>query len=482
MAKVLIIDDEKDLCEILSDIIIKLGHQADVAYTLSEGRKKSRQKSYDVVFLDVRLPDGNGLDAMPDIRKMGTHPEIIIMTGYADPDGAEIAIKNGAWDYLQKPISPKQIMLPLRRVLQYRDDLRKSINQLKSLKLDGIIGASPPMKKRYELLAQAAHSSANVLITGETGTGKELFAKAIHINSNRAKKPFVVVDCAALPKTIVESVLFGNVKGAYTGADHDRDGLILSAHKGVLFLDEIGELPLSIQKAFLRVIQERRFTPVGSNKEIPSDFRLVAATNRNLADMAKAGAFREDLLFRLRSITIDIPPLRDHREDIKPLAAYYIEKICRTNQIPVKQLSDDCLEVLCAYDWPGNVRELINTLEAAVSGSWDDPILFSKHLPQEIRIQVARNAVSPKKTAVKDSEIQTPFMPSLYPTFNEYKKSVISDAEKKYFTRLVEMTRGDVVQACKISGIGRTRLYTLMKKHGISPKPRANSNTEHNAA
>ncbi len=322
MAKVLIIDDEKDLCEILSDIITNLGHQADVAYSLSEGRKKSRRKLYDVVFLDVRLPDGNGLDAMPDIKKMATQPEIIIMTGYADPDGAEIAIKNGAWDYLQKPISPKQIILPLQRVLQYRDELRKSLKQMESLNLNGIIGSSPKMKKCFELLAQAANNTANLLITGETGTGKELFARAVHINSARSKKPFVVVDCASLPKTIVESVLFGNVKGAYTGADKDRDGLIKTAHKGILFLDEIGELPLPSQKAFLRVIQEHRFTPVGSNKEIPSDFRLVAATNRNLVEMAQKGAFREDLLFRLRSITIEIPPLKAHPEDIKDLAAH----------------------------------------------------------------------------------------------------------------------------------------------------------------
>jgi two-component system NtrC family response regulator len=366
MAKVLIIDDEKDLCEILADIIAKLGHQADVAHSLSEGRKKTRKKAYDVVFLDVRLPDGNGLEAMPDIKKMATQPEIIIMTGFADPDGAEIAIKNGAWDYLQKPISPKQIIVPLKRVLQYRDDLRKSKKQMENLNREGIIGDSPKMKKCFELLVQAANSSANVLIAGETGTGKELFAKAIHLNSNRAKKPFVVVDCASLPKTIVESVLFGNVKGAYTGADQDRDGLIKSAHKGILFLDEIGELPLPTQKAFLRVIQERRFTPVGSNKEIPSDFRLVAATNRNLVDMARKGAFREDLLFRLRSITIDIPPLREHVEDIKDLSIYYTEKICGANKIKTKKISDDCLDVLCAYDWPGNVRELINTLEVSI--------------------------------------------------------------------------------------------------------------------
>jgi two-component system, NtrC family, response regulator len=482
MAKVLIIDDEKDLCEILADIITKLGHQADVAYSISDGRKKSRKKAYDVVFLDVRLPDGNGLEAMPDIKKMATQPEIIIMTGYADPDGAEIAIKNGAWDYLQKPISPKQIIVPLKRVLQYRDDLRKSKKQMENLNREAIIGDSPRMKKCFEMLVQAANSNANVLITGETGTGKELFAKAVHLNSNRSKKPFVVVDCAALPKTIVESVLFGNVRGAYTGADKDRDGLIKTAHKGILFLDEIGELPLPTQKAFLRVIQEHRFTPVGSNKEIPSDFRLVAATNRNLVDMAKKGAFREDLLFRLRSITIDIPPLREHIEDIKDLAPYFTGKICKANKSPVKDISGDCLDVLCSYDWPGNVRELINTLEVALSGSWDEPVLFAKHLPQEIRIHVARNSVHKKLADPCAPHSKKKPVPPLYPNFNEYKDSVLSEAEKKYFTRLMEITQGDVSQACKISGLGRTRLYVLLKKHGVSRKGWSNEEPDNDAA
>jgi two-component system NtrC family response regulator len=482
MAKVLIIDDEKDLCEILSDIITNLGHQADVAYSLSEGRKKSRRKLYDVVFLDVRLPDGNGLDAMPDIKKMATQPEIIIMTGYADPDGAEIAIKNGAWDYLQKPISPKQIILPLQRVLQYRDELRKSLKQMESLNLNGIIGSSPKMKKCFELLAQAANNTANLLITGETGTGKELFARAVHINSARSKKPFVVVDCASLPKTIVESVLFGNVKGAYTGADKDRDGLIKTAHKGILFLDEIGELPLPTQKAFLRVIQEHRFTPVGSNKEIPSDFRLVAATNRNLVEMAQKGAFREDLLFRLRSITIEIPPLKAHPEDIKDLAAHYIKKICQTNKIKAKQLSEDCLHVLCAYDWPGNVRELINALEEAISESWNEPVLFAKHLPQDIRIKVTRNSINKTQTETAKPGGSKKSTPPSYPKFNEYRNSVIADAEKQYFIRLMETTQGDAAQACKISGLGRTRLYALLKKYRVSRKSLSKEEAGNDAA
>lgn len=468
MARVLIIDDEKDLCEILADIILKLGHQADVAHSVRDGLEKSSQDAYDVVFLDVRLPDGNGLDIMPDIRKTASTPEVIIMTGFADPDGAEIAIKNGAWDYLQKPLSPKQILLPVKRVLQYRDELKKAVKTAPPLKLDGIIGSSPGMKKCYQLLTQAACSSANVLITGETGTGKELFAKAVHKNSPQSRKPFIVVDCAALPETIIESVLFGNVKGAFTGADKDRDGLIHAAHSGFLFLDEVGELPFNIQKAFLRVIQEHRFKPVGSSKEQASDFRLIAATNRNLNDMVQKGTFRQDLLFRLRSITIDIPPLREHTEDIKELASFYIGKICKTNHVPNRQMSPEFIETLCAYDWPGNVRELINTLESSISESREEQTLFAKHLSQELRVHVARKLVNRTKQSGPAADSQKKAPTATFPNFNDYKLSSLAEAEKKYFGKLMALTKGDIRQACKISGLGRTRLYALLKKHDIS--------------
>ena len=314
-----------------------------------------------------------------------------MITGLGDPDEAELAIKSGAWDYLEKPASFDAIKLPLLRALEYRAE-RKSGNPSIVLKRNGIIGDSQKITSCLELLAQAAGSDANVLITGETGTGKELFAKVVHSNSPRAKRNFVVVDCTALPETLVESVLFGHARGAFTGAETSEEGLIKQADGGTLFLDEIGELPLLIQKRFLRVIQEHRFRPVGGRQEIASDFRLVAATNRNLEDMVREGRFREDLLFRLRTIVIESPPLREIPEDIKKLTVYYMNDLCERFGIVAKGASPEFWEIVTEYPWPGNVRELIQALEKALISAKDEPMLFPKHLPTYIRIQVARSS------------------------------------------------------------------------------------------
>ena len=314
MASILIIDDDRLVCNMLLDIIQDMGHSVTCSHTLGSGMSKALTENYDLVLLDVGLPDGNGLDAIPRIQKIEPAPQIIIITASGDQNGAELAIRNGAWDYIQKPASVHDMTLPIVRALQYREERKVESRggvAPKLLALDGIVGNCPKMKGRFELVAQAANSEINVLITGETGTGKELFASAIHNNSLRAKKPFVVVDCSALPETLVESILFGHDKGAFTGAEKAREGLIKQADGGTLFLDEVGELPLSVQKAFLRVLQERRFRPVGSSAEISSDFRLIAATNRDLQKMVHEGTFRNDFLFRLRSFIIELPPLRE---------------------------------------------------------------------------------------------------------------------------------------------------------------------------
>ncbi|MFP5213393.1 MAG: sigma-54-dependent transcriptional regulator, partial [Acidobacteriota bacterium] len=327
MARVLIIDDDRAMGQMLAGLVARMGHEARCVLTLKDGLLESGRADYDVVFLDVNLPDGSGLDALPEIVKAPSSPEVIIMTGYGDPDGAEIAIESGAWDYLQKPLSPKKIMLPLTRVFQYRDNLKKRSALPMTLNLDGIIGNSPRMKACYALVAQAACGNANVLITGETGTGKELFARAIHQNSERVRNGLVVVDCAALPETLVESSLFGYERGAFTGADRAKHGLIRQADQGTLFLDEVGELSPSMQKSFLRVLQERCFRPVGGKQEVRSDFRLISATNRNLDRMVDESIFRKDLLFRLRSIHIGLPPLREHPEDVGELVFYHMSRL-----------------------------------------------------------------------------------------------------------------------------------------------------------
>jgi two-component system, NtrC family, response regulator len=464
MAKVMIIDDDVVMCEMLSSMVSRTGHEPSSAHTLKEGMRKISSDGYDIVFLDIRLPDGSGLDILPKIREISSPPpEVIIMTGYGDPDGAELAIKNGAWDYIEKPSSIKEMMLPFLRALQYREE-KKARKPAVALKWEGIIGSSTRMKQCFDILAQAANSDASVLIMGETGTGKELFARAIHENSPRAHRNFVVVDCTALPKTLVESTLFGYEKGAFTGADKDQDGLVRQAHGGTLFLDEVGELPLVIQKAFLRVLQEHCFRPVGSKKELESDFRLVAATNRNLEEMAEAHHFRRDLLFRLQTFVMDLPPLRERKEDIRELVMYHIAKLSARYGIGTKGFAPDFLDSLIAYDWPGNVRELVNAVERALTMARQEPTLFAKHLPTHIRVSLARAAVTKEQPAPVPKEDA----PAPLPPLKGFRDSALQEAERQYLEDLMSIAGSNIKEACRISGVSRPRLYALMKKYRIT--------------
>jgi len=460
----MIIDDDVVMCEMLASMVHRTGHTAWSAHTLKEGMRQVSGGKYDIVFLDIRMPDGSGLDILPRIRALSSPPEVIIMTGYGDPDGAELAIKNGAWDYIEKPSSIKEMMLPFLRAVQYREE-KKSRTPAIALKWDGIIGSSTRMRACFDTLAQAAISEASVLITGETGTGKELFARAIHENSPRVTRNFVVVDCTALPKTLVESTLFGYERGAFTGADRDQDGLVRQAHGGTLFLDEVGELPLVVQKAFLRVLQEHRFRPVGSKKEIESDFRLVAATNRNLEEMVEAHHFRQDLLFRLQTLTIDLPSLRARKEDIRELVMYYMAKLSERYGIGTKGFSPEFLDSLVAYDWPGNVRELINALERALTVARHEPTLFAKHLPTHIRVSLARAAVT-KETREPLREVDNGASP--LPPLRVFRESALQEAERQYLEDLMGISGNNIREACRMSGLSRPRLYALLKKYRVS--------------
>jgi len=467
MANVLIIDDDKKLCETLGSVINEVGHCAFTARTLREGLKKVLSKEFDVVFLDVCMPDGDGLEMLPKIRETPSSPEVIIMTGFGNPEGAELAIKSGAWDYIGKPSSLPTMFLPLIRAIQYREEKRR--RPPKTLKREDIVGSSPYMKACLDLLGQAAESDANVLITGETGTGKEIFARAIHDNSPRSDGSFVVVDCAALPETLIESALFGYEKGAFTGAHRSQEGLIRQADGGTLFLDEVGELNLSLQKAFLRVIQQRSFRPIGGKKEISSNFRLIAATNRDLDDMAQKSGFREDLLHRLRAITMELPPLRTRREDISALIFYYIGKLCDKYGVPAKGFSPEFLSLLLTYEWPGNVRELSNMLERALAVAGDDPTFFPKHLPDHIRIQEARASVSPKASTEGNVRGRID-SPKTLPNLREIREQAIEEVERRYLRDLISLTGGDMEKACQISGLQRARLYQLLKKHHVKTR------------
>ncbi|MCP4715301.1 MAG: sigma-54-dependent Fis family transcriptional regulator [Deltaproteobacteria bacterium] len=461
MARVLIIDDENVMCSMLASVLEDSGHEADSAYTLKSGLELAYAADYDVVYLDVHMPDGNGLQMLPQIKDSPSEPEVIIMTGMGDPDGAELAIKSGAWDYIEKPSSIHSLMLPLERALQYREKKMHDISL--PLKREKIIGSSRDIQQCLSLLNRAAHSFGNVLITGETGTGKELFARAIHDNSSRANRPFIVLDCTSLPETLVESLLFGYEKGAFTGADSAHDGLVGQADGGTLFLDEVAELPLALQKTFLRVLQEHYYRPVGGSSEQESDFRLVAATNRHLEQMVEQGQFRKDLLFRLSSFVIDLPPLRSRREDIMDIVFYQMQLLCERSGLMPKNISPDFREAVYAYDWPGNVRELVNTLERAVTMSAGEPTLFPKHLPTNIRVKIARLSVGRCKLVSQNDMLLTPQSKD-FPRLREMRNIT----EAQYLRDLLAFTDSDIKKACGVSGLSRSRLYALLKRHGLS--------------
>lgn len=462
MQRILIIDDDKGVANTIAAILERMGIACEASFTLEDGLCRLAETDFSIVLLDVNLPDGNGIENIPRIIDRKGSPLVIIMTAYSDPDGAGLAIESGAWDYLRKPLSLKDLKLHVIRALEYQDQKKQTVDPI-PFEAPGIIGTSKPIQRCLAQSAQIVTSDANVLITGETGTGKELFARAIHDNSARRNGRFVVVDCSILSENFIESVLFGHERGSFTGADKKRNGLICLAHGGTLFLDEVGELPESIQASFLRVLQEKRFRPVGSEEEVYSDFRVICATNKDLDQMAGANQFRTDLLFRLKTFVLDLPPLRDRKQDIPGIALSQIQSSCRHHNQPVKDMSSDFLDALGKYDWPGNVRELINAVEISVTSAQLGEKLFAVHLPQQIRAQIARTSVEkanpPSPKDGKDAGTR--------PGTIQY-RLFIEKTERDYLKSLSEETCGDIQEMIHRSGLSRTVLYRKLKKHKIS--------------
>lgn len=471
MSNILIIDDDPDVTGLLSQIAMRMGHQAICAASARDGMEKAGTGCFEVVLLDVGLPDADGLEIMPEIREQSRKAEVIILTGNGNPDAAETAIRNGAWDYLVKPSPIDHIMRTIERAISHCDNKRTQ-SLMASLKRDDLIGNSAAMHATLERIAQAAASESNVLINGQTGTGKELIARTIHTNSSRSNHRFVTVDCAALPEPLVESVLFGHARGAFTGADKKREGLILQAHGGTLFLDEIGELPPAIQKAFLRVIQERRFRPISGRQEIGVNFRLIAATNRDLDAMAAKGQFRSDLLFRLRSFAIEAPALKQRKRDIRCLTDFYLNRLSELYGSPAKRPSKDFLEALERYDWPGNVRELFHSLEESISMASDQSMLYPHHLPTRIRAILTRKVVKASSALPLFSTVAAHSLPNggNFPRISDFRNLM----ERHYLEQLNRFTHGNRKHACSISGLSRTRLFELLKKHDLAKPHPAN--------
>ncbi len=464
MAKLLIIDDDQGICHVLSRTAQRAGHETVSCGSLSEGRQLLQEQLFDVILLDVYLPDGNGIDFLDDFAAHSCSPEIIVITGLGASSDAERAIHCGAWDYIEKS-SPRRMAQALEQVLSYREErFAARQQQIPALNREGIVGESPRIMACLTTLSDIAPGEANVIITGETGTGKEAVARAVHQNSPRKRAPFVIVDCASLPGTLAESILFGHVRGSFTGASCDRNGLIKEANGGTLFLDEVGELPFSLQSTFLRVLQQKTFRPVGGNMEESSDFRLVAATNRDLDAMAQEGEFRFDLLYRLRGAHLALPPLRERQEDIPLLSIHYVEKCCFKQGIASKTISNGFMDMLKEYSWPGNVRELVNAIDYAVNAAYFEQTLFQAHLPRELRARVLGKRVRPARG---DGEVP---LPENLPTLAEHRRKVLQRAEHHYLEQLMLQAGNDMPAAVNISGLSQSRLYALLKTFNM-PTP-----------
>jgi len=440
-SRVLVLDDDQDQCEVLALMLRRLGHEVASTTSPQHALDLMHEQDFDAVLTDFGMSEMSGPDVCE--RMLGVRPDIpvIFVTGFADMESALAAMRRGAHDFLTKPVDPQLLDLSIKRAIQHH----KLQSELKSLRsetvdrasLDALVGVSSPMKRVKESILRLAHSDASVLVQGETGTGKELVAHAIHKLSPRRDKPFVAINCAAVAPTLLESELFGHARGAFTDASSARSGLFVEANGGTLFLDEIGELPLELQPKLLRALQERTVRPVGSNKEVPIDVRLVTATHRNLELEARERRFREDLYYRVNVVHIDMPPLRERGPDILTLAAHFLAKASGPNRAK-RTLSSAVTERLLSYDWPGNVRELENCMQRAIALSAHEQVLL-EDLPDKIRtFQAEQIALSTKEAA----EIIS-----------------IDELERRYILRAITLLNGNRSRAAAALGLDRRTLY-----------------------
>ncbi|GKS60214.1 acetoacetate metabolism regulatory protein AtoC [Nitrospira sp.] len=438
---VLVVDDDTAMREVVHDLLSDRGHRVVTAASGAEALKELSQTDIDVVLTDLRMKGIQGLELLTEIKRGHPAVNVILMTAFGSVETAVEAMKHGAYDYLTKPVKSEELIHTIERAIR-EAKLRREVSQLRravgrEYSFHQIIGKSKAMRDVFDLIQRVADSPTNILLSGESGTGKELVAKAIHFNSERKQAPFIPVNCAAIPETLLESELFGHVRGAFTDAKMDKRGLFEEAEKGTLFLDEISELPVMLQAKLLRAIQEKEIRRVGSARPISVDVRIIAATNVNLAEEAKAKRFREDLFYRLNVIEIRLPPLRERREDIPLLVESFLEKCARLAHKPVRGIAESALALLIDYPWPGNVRELENVIERAVTLSRSEKIV-AVDLPPAI--QGARG----ERRVIDEAAERT--LP-------------LHHVEMEYILRILDKTGGNKYQAAHILGIDRKTLY-----------------------
>jgi DNA-binding NtrC family response regulator len=447
--RVLIIDDEKNIRMTLSRALDLEGFAVVTAEDGATGRALLASEKPDLVLLDLLLPDTTGLDLLESWTTSGVDlPPVVMMSGHGSLDAAVKAVRLGAIDFLEKPLEMERMLLTVRNALRL-DALDKTVGALtKSVeRRHGMVGSSPALKRVLDAVHRAAPTKARVLITGESGVGKELVAQAIHDLSSRAAGPFVKLNCAAIAETLVESELFGHEKGAFTGADRLYRGRFERADKGTLFLDEVGEMPLAVQARLLRVLQEGEFERVGGSALIKVDVRVIAATNRNLIDEVKAGRFREDLYYRLNVVPIAVPPLRERRDDIPALAMALLTRSCAENELDEREWTDDALEALMAHDWPGNVRELVHVVDRLA-------ILTSERFIRGVDVRAALPG------APKLSGGEIPQEGKLFQLLEAFERRIIEDR--------ITVFDGNMSKAADDLGLERSHLYKKVRRLGIA--------------
>ncbi len=455
--RVLIVDDQPDFAKGLARLLSpKLPH-ATLAYALSAEAALEDLASTpcDVVVTDLRMPGLSGIDLIPRALDLQPSLGIVLLTAHGDIDSAVLALKAGAYDFLTKPVDSDHLARVIANGLERAQLIRENRRLRAAVAAcgitEGLLGDSAVMRQVKEHIAAIAASDYTVLLRGESGTGKELAARAIHALSRRADKPFLAVNCPAIPDQLLESELFGHVRGAFSGAERDRRGLFVAAHEGVLFLDEIGDLPLGLQAKLLRVLQDGEVRPLGSAKSIRVDVRILAATNQDLEAKIAAKAFREDLYYRLNVLTVRLPPLRERREDIPLLATAFLERTCREMGIGDKVFTPEALAALTSYHWPGNVRELLNLVRRLTVFSSGDVITASA-------VDKAQIDTTPK-------EAPDPATPTSY---HEAKAQVLEAFTRRYVEHLLTQTRGNISEAARLSGLERMSLQKILKRLGMA--------------
>ncbi|MDD2501952.1 MAG: sigma-54 dependent transcriptional regulator [Geobacter sp.] len=474
--RILVADDEESMRWVLSKALRKKGYSVDLAADGGQALRQVREQSYDLVIVDIKMPGMSGLEFLDKARELRPDLLVVVMTAEASMKNAVEAMKRGAYDYITKPFDLEVIDAIIEKVSRARD-VSNQVTLLKQELKDryqvekNIIGNSPAMREVYKTIGKVAGSDITVLIQGESGTGKELIARAIHFNSTRLGKPFVAINCAAIPKDLLESELFGSERGAFTGATERKTGKFEQANHGTIFLDEIGDMPLDLQAKILRVLQEQEITRIGGSQNLSVDVRVVAATNQELQERVRNREFREDLYYRLNVVPVNLAPLRERTEDIPALVEYFLERACAELEIPTKQCAPEAMELLCSYSWPGNVRELENTIKRGVILS-SDPLLTIADFSGLTNRQETIHAIP------QEQSLESLVEGKLRSSMNGIEKldkgdiydRVLEQVERPLIRFLLEKTRGNQVRAADVLGINRNTLRKKISELGINIK------------